>query len=306
MINFEQKAWIEERFPIIHVKKLATFGSQREFYRILSEMETRVAIIDEDIVQFRLFIDRARLFFGLNVNIPEILDYSEKLHIILETDLGDRSLELIAYEANDKLEYYKKVIDLLVHWQKSFDNDSSLEKNHIIKPFDFDFARNDTRLFTERYLRGYLNLPESRIENLNPFFDELAERTASVHRTLMHRDFQARNIQWYREQPYIVDFQAAVVGPYTYDIASLVFDNHVDINHAERSEMLDYFFGHYPEANRYDLYAPALQRTLQAIGAYAFLSKVQGKRQYEQYIPKGLVHLKILAEQFGWLERLVF
>ncbi len=301
-MNLEQKSWINEKFPVIHVKELPIFGSQREFYRIQGRDKTCVAIIDDDLEQFRLFIDRARLFSSLQINIPEVLDYSERLNVILETDLGDRSLELITHETNDRLMYYRKVIDLLVQWQKRFNKDSAFAQNHSIQPFNFEFARNDTRLFSERYLRGYLNLPESKVKSLNPFFDDLAEKTANVSRTLMHRDFQARNIHWYRERPYIVDFQAAVIGPYTYDIASLIFDNHVDISTEERSEMLDHFFGYYPEADRNDLHAPALQRTLQAIGAYAYLSKVHGKLQYEQYIPNGLLNLKIFKRYFNWID----
>ncbi|MBT7788274.1 MAG: phosphotransferase [Calditrichaeota bacterium] len=302
MMNAEQKAWINKRFPIALVKELPIFGSQRKFYRIQGDSETRVVIIDGEIEQFRLFIDRGRLFRGLNVNIPEVFDYSEKLHIILETDLGDRSLELIAHETNDRITYYKQVIDLLVHWQKSFDNEPGLKMSYQIQTYDFDFARHDTRLFTERYLRGYLSLSQSKVKLLDTFFDDLAERTANVRSTLMHRDFQARNIHWYRDKPNIVDFQAAVVGPYTYDIASLIFDNHVDISQEERSDLLDYFFRHYPECDKSDLYAPALQRTLQAIGAYAFLSKVQGKRQYEQYIPNGVSNLRILQRKFDWID----
>jgi len=301
-MNAEQKAWINKRFPVTLVKELPIFGSQRKFFRIQGDRGTRVVIIDGDIGQFRLFIDRARLFSGLNVNIPEVFDYSESLHIIIETDLGDRSLELIALETNERVTYYKQVIDLLVHWQKSFDNESALKMNYNIQPYDFDFARNDTRLFTERYLQGYLNLPQSKVRLLDTFFDDLAERTANVRSTLMHRDFQARNIHWYLDRHYIVDFQAAVFGPYTYDIASLIFDNHVDICQEERSELLDYFFRHYPQDDRDDLYAPALQRTLQAIGAYAFLSKVQGKGQYEQYIPNGLSNLKIFQRKFDWID----
>ena len=134
---------------------------------------------------------------------------------------------------------------------------------------------------------------------------EIAARLAALPRVLVHRDFQSQNILWYKDRPYFVDFQTAMLGPYTYDLASLLYDNYVDLSVNVQETLIDYFFESYPEANRDDFYPVALQRTLQAISAYAFLSRIQGKSQYDQFIPRGLEHLNLLGDRFDWIKKII-
>ncbi|MDP8240245.1 MAG: phosphotransferase [Candidatus Hatepunaea meridiana] len=296
----EQIDWLKERFPFDSIGELPIYGSLRRFYRIFSDTGTRVVILDDNLEQLRLFINRAKLFSSLNVNVPQIYDYSEELHLILEEDLGDDLLEDIINETDDKIPYYKKVIDLLVGWQKRFDKDTKGYNTHKLPLYDFDFAYNETTLFINRYLRRYLDISCLSCASLKPHFVDLAERSSQIRKTLMHRDFQARNIMWHKNQPYFVDFQTAMLGPYTYDLTALLYDNHVELRVDQKESLIDYFYEYYPGANRDDFYPVALQRTLQAISAYAFLSKEQGKKQYEQYIPRGLKHLEELSGWFGW------
>lgn len=301
-MNEKQVNWLQQCFPYTRIEQLPVFGSVRAFYRLSGDGETRVVICDEDLNQLRLFVDRARLFASLNVKIPQIFEYSEDLNFVIEQDLGDESLEVIVNKNNtiDRLSYYRKVIDILVGWQRRFDGLPELLTKHALPVYDFDFAYNESMLFVSRYLEEFTYMTDAQIATLKPQFVDLAMKASSIKKTLIHRDFQARNIMWHSGEPYIVDFQACMMGPYTYDLAALVYDNHVDLNTGEKQNLIDYFFENYPEAKREDFYPVALQRILQAVSAYGYLSRQPGKKMYEKYLPKGLEHLKKLGVRFGW------
>jgi len=297
-----QTNWLQERFPPEKIEQLPVFGSVRQFYRLYGTEDTRVVIYDEDINQFRLFIDRAKLFASLDVKIPRIYESSASQKLVIEQDLGDESLEVIINknDAKDRLSYYRKVIDILIGWQSRFDDSPELLDTHELPEYDIDFAYNESALFINRYLKACTDNSCTWTASLKPQFVDLAMKSSSIKKTLMHRDFQARNIMWHSGEPWFVDFQACMLGPYTYDLAALVYDNHVDLNADEKQNLIDYFFSFYPDCDRDDFYAAALQRTLQAVSAYAYLSRQQGKTQYEQFIPIGLRHLKELGDRFGW------
>ncbi|NQT34298.1 phosphotransferase [bacterium] len=304
-MNNDQIDWLRQRFAFSKHDKLPVYGSQREFYRLYGESETRVAIIDSDLNQMTKFVDIAKLFRRLNVNIPVIYEYCFNRNILIEEDLGDDSLDRILPQTDDRFALYKQIINKLLEWQKLFDSSPDLAEDYDLPEYDFDFARNETVLFTERYLERYCGWSKSKTAELMLYFNELAERASKIRKTLMHRDFQSQNILWHRSKPHFVDFQTAVLGPYTYDLASLLFDNYVDLSVDEKEELIDYFYRSYPDENREDFYVAALQRTFQATSASAYLSREQGKTQYEKYIPKGLWHMELLAERFDWIEEKV-
>ncbi len=298
-MNSAQIAWVRSRFAFESYEKMPVYGSRRSFYRLKRGNESLIAITDDNHEQFNSYLNCRRIFQKLNVNVPFIFDFFEDLDIILAEDLGEDLLEDIINASENKWNYYKKVIDALIEWQQNYDEYPNVSGSVMLPEYTVEFARNDTRLFTARYLKGYLDLAESEYKDLYPRFDELAESAAAITKTLMHRDFQTRNMLWRYDEPHFVDFQAAMIGPYTYDIASLVFDNHVDLERDLKEKMIDYFFSFYPEQDRSDLYPAAVQRTLQAIGTYAFLSRERGSTRYERFIPVGLRHLEEIGTMSG-------
>lgn len=90
-----------------------------------------------------------------------------------------------------------------------------------------------------------------------------------------------------------IDFQGLRIGCRYYDIASLVFDPYPDFDISLREKIANLF----EIENKNVFYTAACQRLMQALGAYAFLSKSKGKTEYEKYIPKALPMLLYCAEK---------
>jgi aminoglycoside/choline kinase family phosphotransferase len=115
----------------------------------------------------------------------------------------------------------------------------------------------------------------------------------------MHRDCQHRNIMTRNGEWYFIDFQSGRIGPVTYDLASLLIDPYVDTQKKQAPDLIEFAFEIYAKqvsvsrnvfVSSYR--ACALTRNLQILGAYAFLSRIKNKPEFEKYIPPALQTLQ--------------
>ena len=117
----------------------------------------------------------------------------------------------------------------------------------------------------------------------------------------MHRDFQSQNIILKNDKPYMLDFQGVRLGIAPYDLASLLHDCYIVLEDDVREMLISYYLdqrqirlGIYQEREKFhSLYLrAALQRNMQALGAFSFLTLVKGKKQFESFIPIGIRYMK--------------
>jgi aminoglycoside/choline kinase family phosphotransferase len=88
-----------------------------------------------------------------------------------------------------------------------------------------------------------------------------------------------------------------------YDLASLLYDPYVDLTCAERSELLQHYCSGTPTADFLKtLRLCAMQRLMQALGAYGFLGLVKGHEQFLQHIPKAMSSLREVLGEIDGLE----
>jgi aminoglycoside/choline kinase family phosphotransferase len=119
----------------------------------------------------------------------------------------------------------------------------------------------------------------------------------------VHRDFQSQNILVRNGQAYLIDFQGMRPGLAHYDLASLLFDPYVDLSSAERDELLAYYCGENPSPDFLDtLRLCAMQRLMQALGAYGFLGLVKDHKHFLQYIPKAVRSLREVVVEIDGLD----
>ena len=124
----------------------------------------------------------------------------------------------------------------------------------------------------------------------------------------MHRDFQSQNILIKDGRVRLVDFQGARRGPYAYDLMSLLRDAYVDLGDDLRDDLLTYYISALTAAGApvpaefaRDATAAGLQRVMQALGAFAFLSRVKGRTSYRAHIPLAVRHLRELLRDWRTL-----
>lgn len=305
-------------------------GSNRKFYRIQTPEKSQVLMLfPEKEADFKYFITIGNFLHKLKLGTPEIYDINTNEDSVLMEDLGDESLyktvqpfltdmkrKEMAGEisASLKLEkVYKQVISWLIKFQIQGTAALKHEQESIVRFFDYDYLRWETDYFRENFLHRHLGLKKRDMSCLDEEFHILAKAVLKQPQLLIHRDFQSQNIVLKDDKVRIVDFQGARIGPVCYDLMALLKDSYIEIPPKLQHSLMEYYLKEFNGHAKKDMeitpenfaeytVTAGLQRNMQALGAFVFLSLVKGKKQYEKYIPLGLKHLKNGLETLRTIE----
>ena len=137
---------------------------------------------------------------------------------------------------------------------------------------------------------------------------EIARRLGGMERVLVHRDFQSQNVLIDRGEAWLIDFQGLRPGLGQYDLASLVYDPYVPLTVKQREELIAGYVTKMLDAGgkverdfRQTFDLCAMQRLMQALGAYGFLGLVRERKAFLSHIPAAL---KSLYEVLGRIPEL--
>ena len=134
----------------------------------------------------------------------------------------------------------------------------------------------------------------------------------SIPKTFVHRDFHSRNLLITDlNNPGIIDYQDAVIGPVTYDLVSLLKDCYVTWNNGLVEDMLESFFNRVKSNTvnnisdfRYWFEITGLQRHIKAIGIFSRLNYRDGKSGYLQDIPRTYAYMDKVLNKYKELSTL--
>ncbi|CAB1060245.1 hypothetical protein D1BOALGB6SA_5010 [Olavius sp. associated proteobacterium Delta 1] len=288
--------------------KLKGDGSQRQWYRLKTRQGSLI-MVDHGIRQTRLtsevdsFVQLGEHLYRQGVSVPKIYFYDTFCGLVFLEDLGDDHLQQSVKTTDDPqaiIKQYQSVIDQLISMSRL--GAEKFDQNWTYQTPAYDqklILEKECRYFQEAFLNGYLAY-EIRFKDLEPEFTLLAGNTLQNPTIgFMHRDMQSRNIMLRDNTVFFIDFQAGRMGPIQYDLASLLIDPYVELPQRLQDRLLDYSIEMLsqttsiaPDKFRTCYHYCTLTRNLQILGAFAYLSKVAGKKHFEQYIPAALRTLK--------------
>ncbi len=266
------------------------------------------------------FLRIGRLLAAAGVHVPAVHAEDATRGFLLLEDLGDATyLDVLvagATPTRDAGRLYGAAIDALIAIQR-------VGSDHGLPPYDDALLRREMALFPDwyvaRHLRRELASAESAI--LAAAFDTIVANNLAQARVCVHRDYHSRNLMVSDPLPGVLDFQDAVHGPITYDLASLLKDAYIRWDEAQ---VIDWCARYWEKARKAGLPVPAdfaafyldfewmgLQRHLKVAGIFARLAHRDGKQRYLADIPLVLDHLQRTCERYrelgplaGLLERL--
>ncbi len=287
---------------------LAEQGSDRRFYRIrepgaASKMLLLSSEKDQD---FQRYIDMGAFMHAHKLRTPEIFASDGAEYAILMEDLGDSTLFKLMERQLPETEVeklYGGVVDALAEFQAR--GVAAIKaKGFQIRLFDYEYLRWETSYFKDNFLELLcgVKLDGSQSAELDSELHALAEAAFAMPHTLIHRDFQSQNILICDGTPRFVDFQGARLGPYAYDLASLLKDPYVKVPKAARERLAARHHARISaecpglkdidlERHLACLSLASLQRNMQALGAYGFLSLKKRKGKYLAYAAPCLAFL---------------
>jgi aminoglycoside/choline kinase family phosphotransferase len=217
--------------------------------------------------------------------------------IALIEDLGDVSLSsFIAHKTDAKiLALYRKVIDfmLILHSRGR----QLVKKKHSVlaEPFSAKLYKWERELFTNCFLKKYLQLPGRTSNRITADLARVSEKLLHEPQALIHRDLQSSNIMVRRGRLYFIDFQGMRCGSSLYDLASLLCDPYVALSHRIQEELVSYYAARAKrkESLIRDLFPLAgIQRLIQALGAFGRMAAVPDTARFAQFILPALRQLQ--------------
>ncbi|HPC36702.1 MAG TPA: RNase adapter RapZ [Candidatus Marinimicrobia bacterium] len=299
------KNWAGEKAQIIY--RLPGSGSYREYYRIQGNKQTALGVFNPDHKETRAFIEFARHFRLIGLNVPQIYLEDVKNNIYLIEDLGD--LTLYSYLVNnykngifpDRLiDVYKKVIAHLPRFQILADKGLNYSFCYPRSKFDKRSMLWDLNYFKYYFLKlAKVSFDEEELENdFQTFSNYLLQADCNY---FLYRDFQSRNILLVEGEPYFIDFQGGRKGALQYDIASLLYDAKADIPQHLRDEFLEEYIRQVNQYISIDeklfrkfYWGYVLIRVMQAMGSYGFRGFYEKKEHFLKSIPYAVANLHFI------------
>jgi aminoglycoside/choline kinase family phosphotransferase len=261
------------------------------------------------------FVRIAALMKSAGLNAPEVLDWHEAHGFMLLTDLGDATMmsaiDAERPQANHGL--YMQAVDTLVQWQLT-------SRPGVLPPYDAALLNRELSLFPEWYLGQHkkVQLQGKDKETVDKAFALIVQRNLAAPSVYVHRDFMPRNLMMPHgtgpksAQLGVLDFQDAVYGPVTYDIASLMCDAFLtwdedfvlDITiryweKARKAGLMDFEdwhsdFGAFYRAVEW----MGLQRHLKVAGIFARLTLRDGKPKYLADAPRFIHYIRKACDRY--------
>ena len=300
----------------VEVQVLAADGSQRRFFRLRGQSGERMLIIEPPpgdpagMAEARSAWHIGAHLFGHGIPVPQPYGFDEETGRLYVEDLGDTRLFDQASKENSQEQYqwYRLALQELVTMQLQ-------GAEHFSTSWCWDTPRYDSTLMIEResgyflsaLCRDLLKLDYDKAKIKNEFEHLAAQAAKAPADFFLHRDFQSRNIMLTDARIRIIDYQGGRLGPLAYDLASLLFDPYVGLSAEIQGELLREYSCllqtrlHYDwEQFIFEYYYLSLQRILQMLGAFAFLSSQRNKPFFAVYIRPALENLaSLLARSKG-------
>jgi aminoglycoside/choline kinase family phosphotransferase len=288
-------------------------GSSRAFYRLSADTDSVILVHDlGDKEENQHYASLADFLGGHGVPVPAVRAANHSERLLWLEDLGEQDLWSFRNESWEvRRPLYESVLRGIYALHRL--PLESAEELHLQKEFDEHLYRWEQEYFTEHCLGGIFGIDSQRRTDLleSNSMQSLASRLATLPRQLVHRDFQSQNIMIRDGEAWFIDFQGMRPGLAHYDLASLLCDPYVTITPQEGAELLTYYrhllnddgIGGGDDFER-TYWQCAVQRLMQALGAYGFLSLHSGKTAFRTHVNPALNRLRKALEQLHPEDRL--
>jgi hypothetical protein len=275
-------------------------ASFRRYFRFTVDQRSWIAVhAPPDKENNQAFVDVAALFADHGLNVPVLLAWDREQGFMLLTDFGDQLLwPLLDADSVDM--WYQKSLAAVAQLQ-------AIPLNHAKLPYyDSQRLQTELRLFTEWFVEKLLDYSLSLAEQqrIDTVFSILTQSALAQPQVVVHRDYHSRNIMVLPSGELgLIDFQDAVIGPYTYDPVSLLRDCYIVWPREKVEQWLESFRKNYwpdeqPATLLRDFDWMGLQRHLKVLGIFARLNLRDGKPRYLDDLPLVLHYTLSVARRY--------
>lgn len=304
------EVWLQARLGMASVTlaPVSSDASFRRYFRVWYQGGTLIAMDApperEDAARF---VRLARAFAAAGINVPRVFEEDYAQGFLLLSDLGTQSY-LSALQAGSAEGLYGDAISTLLRLQQ---NSGSAP---VLPSYDQTLLTRELGIFPEWYVARHLGIALNDADRavFDAAFAVLIESALEQPVVWVHRDYHSRNLMvTEQDNPGVLDFQDAVMGPVTYDLVSLLRDCYIDWPAAQVKSWADAYLARARAGGMLAEVADAqfmrwfdlmgVQRHLKAIGIFARLQHRDGKPGYLADIPRTLTYVRQVCTRYGEL-----
>ena len=284
------------KYKIEPIKGDASF---RKFYRLIINKKSKIIVFASEEKYKNLIAYTAinKFLRSNNILAPKLYSYNFSKGFILIQDFGDLTVYKKLIKKKNKLNIYKKLVDLLIKIQnikpklkiRNIDKGFySLEKYSRKKLF------KESNLFFDWYLTLFLSKKKafSIKKRCNAILSKYYNSLNFPNSCFVHRDYHAQNLMNVGNKIGIIDSQDALIGNPAYDLVSLIDDVRIRTSAKLKNQIYNYYLNKAPKVYKInqqkflkDFNILSVQRSLKIIGIFSRLFKRDKKKIYLKYIP---------------------
>ncbi len=261
----------------------------------------------------------------VDVSVPRLYFFDEPAGLLFLEDFGDVTLAQACQGASTVTieRLYRQAIDGLVqlHVQASVPSKTSCLA--FSRSFDVPLYLWEFEHFLEYgiVVRGGKPMCSEDSIPVREEFQKIAEWLVEQPTVFTHRDYHSRNLMVDGERLGVIDFQDALLGPVTYDLASLLRDSYIALDES----LVDILLDHYREQMRQALSSSqhvamllddadafrrlfdftSIQRNLKAAGRFVYIDRVKGNPNFLASIPRTLQNVHANLTKYPQLHPLL-
>ncbi|MDQ3118036.1 MAG: phosphotransferase [Verrucomicrobiota bacterium] len=300
----------------VEITPIEKGGSDRRFYRVRTSPEHTLILVKYDLKreENRQYVRIAEFLDLHGIRAPKIFSHDAGEGLIWIEDLGETDLWSYRDESwSVRRPLYESTLEEVSKLHCLPVSAADQIRQALATEFDTGLYLWEQQYFFQNCLGRYFGVEEKLRKELAalPTLREIAPRLAGLPRVLVHRDFQSQNIIIRNAQAHLIDFQGMRPGLSKYDVASLLYDPYVQLKPAERDELLAFYRETRALAGiplRSDgeelVLLCAMQRLMQALGAYGFLGLVKGNAKFLEHIPAAMTSLQAIVGKISGATRL--
>ena len=245
------------------------------------------------------------------LHVPAVRAHDLQQGFLLIEDLGSR-LYLPALNEGTVDALYGDALEVLLRMQSSADVTG-------MQPYDEAFLERELEIMPDWLLAKHLGhtLDHDERDVLDAAFGVMLHSALEQPRCFVHRDFHSRNLLVVgQNNPGVIDFQGALLGPIAYDLASLLRDCYIVWDPTRVDRWVDDYYLRLQAAQLIDATIDrkrfqrwfdliGLQRHIKVLGLFCRLGYRDGKLGYLDDLPRVYDYVISVASQYPELAGLV-
>ncbi len=285
-------------------------ASFRRYFRVSGKDGKTFIVMDAppDKEPIAPFVRIDGLMQAAGLNVPQLFETDEAQGFILMNDLGRETFLNVLDEKNAPA-LFDAATDALVKWRAA-------SRPSVLPEYDKAVLSREIHLFNEWYVAKHrkFTMSEKQTAVIEAVFDKIIANNLAEARVFVHRDFMPRNLMVSDPLPGVLDFQDALYGHVSYDIASLMRDAFVSW---DEEFVLDITIRYWEKARKAGIPVPkdfgsfwrdvewaGIQRHLKVLGIFARTKYRDGREKYIADTPRFVRYVRQTANRYDELKPL--